>query len=88
MNGVTFVKAYTNTYWVTFESGQSGCIETHPKEDPRTVAAAHGIPRTIEPLPYPARPMLRRVTECPEFCYSPTTCKGRTACPKSYACSD
>lgn len=44
-------------------------------------------------LPYPARPRLYQITlskfgPCPSFCYSPEKCKGRSACPKSYACSE
>jgi hypothetical protein len=44
-------------------------------------------------LPYPANPRINRVVwprsgACPSFCYSPTTCAGRTSCPKSHSCVD
>lgn len=95
MNATDFKRAYTNTYWVTFENRTAGCITVLPDEDPLAVAAAIGTLKTIDSLPYPANPVLRRRAlrdeadvHCPEFCYSPQQCKGRTACPKSYACSE
>ena len=98
MTAADFKKAYTNTYWVTFTNGKRGGIECSLAEDPLAVASEFGEIRTIDSLPYPANPMLRRrelVSEkdkkwghCPEFCYSPEQCKGRTSCPKSYACTE
>ncbi|HVL65751.1 MAG TPA: hypothetical protein VM364_00685 [Vicinamibacterales bacterium] len=75
-------------FWITFEDGKRGSIEVRQGEDPRAIAATFGVVKTIDPLPYPATPQLRSVTGCPPFCYSPQTCKGRTSCPKSYACSE
>src|SRR5690348_9837100 len=93
-----FKKSYTNTYWVTFTNRGAGCITVSKDEDPIAVARELGDIKTINSLPYPARPVLRRrelVSEkdkewghCPEFCYTPEQCKGRTACPKNYACSE
>lgn len=41
-------------------------------------------------LPYPASPYLNgdESRGWPNFCFSPKECKGRTSCPKSYACSE
>ena len=87
-----FKKAYTGTYWVTFEDRTAGCIDCGKDEDPLAIAAVLGKLKTIDALPYPARPVLRRrpneTHPCPEFCYAPQQCKGRTACPQSYACSE
>jgi hypothetical protein len=89
---MAFKRAYTNTYWVSFEVGRSGTMVVTADEDPEVEAAKLGKVRAIESLPYPANPVLRRPAgeenPCPEFCYSPQQCKGRTACPKSYACSE
>jgi hypothetical protein len=91
---VKFKKAYTNTYWVTFEDRKAGCIECDPHEEPLVVASEFGQIRTIDSLPYPASPVLRRQPNpgpyghCPEFCYAPAQCKGCTACPQDYACSE
>ena len=85
-----FKKAYTNTYWVTFENGKAGCVTCTEAEDPLAVAGELGTVRTIDSLPYPAQPVLRRAAgdTCPEFCYKPQQCKGHTACPQRYACSE
>lgn len=90
-----FKKAYTNTYWVRFSDRGAGCITCGPDEDPVAVAGDFGAVAEIDSLPYPANPVIRRRAlrsandgHCPEFCYSPNTCKGRTACPKNYACSE
>ena len=95
MTTADFKKAYTNTYWVTFDGAKSGCITCAADEDPLAVAGEFGTIRTIDSLPYPANPVLRRRAlrnekdvHCPEFCYSPAQCKGRTSCPKNYACSE
>lgn len=90
-----FKKAYTNTYWVTFADRAGGCITVTKDEDPIAIAGVFGTLKTIDSLPYPANPVLRRRAlrdekdiHCPEFCYSPSQCKGRTSCPKNYACSE
>jgi hypothetical protein len=41
----------------------------------------------VSTLPYPAMPRFN-TDSCPDFCYSPEQCKGRTACPKSYSCTE
>lgn len=90
----SFKKACTNTYWVTFADRAAGCIDCSPDEDPLAIAGGLGQIKAIECLPYPARPVLHRYANpgphghCPEFCYAPQQCKGRTACPQSYACSE
>lgn len=99
MTTANFKKAYTNTYWVQFNGRASGCITVAENEDPIAVARELGDIKEIDALPYPANPVIRRHAltareeekgwgHCPEFCYSPSICKGRTSCPKSYACSE
>jgi len=76
-------------YWVTFTNRTPGSIETAKGEDPRTVAAAFGEVRTIDPIPYPSSPKLNDQTGCPPFCYAPAKeCKGLSSCPQSRACSE
>lgn len=69
------------SYWVHFEDRKSGCVEE------RGDAAQFGKVKEIFVLPYPADPQLTK-GDCPPFCFSPEQCKGRTACPKNYACSE
>lgn len=90
-----FKKAYTNTYWLTFNGRSAGCITVAPDEDPIAIAKELGDLKTIDCLPYPASPVLRRRAlrdekdvHCPDFCYTPQQCKGNTCCRKSYACSE
>jgi len=51
-------------------------------------AAQFGTVSSIDIIPYPAKPQLDVRWNCPSFCYSPETCKGKTSCPKSRACDD
>lgn len=89
-------KAYTKTWWVTFTKTSARCFEGEP-DDVEARAKAVGEIKTIRSLlPYPADPRVQpyrtrdygdgKQTACPSFCYSPSQCQGRTACPKNYAC--
>jgi hypothetical protein len=77
------------SYWITFvepithngRSYRAGCVNM--PED----AEAFGPVQRCEPLPYPADPQLT-TRGWPSFCYDPTTCQGRHACPKGHACSE
>ena len=85
-------------FWVTMETGSSACAYVDSEADARALAehaagTANGGPkvRSVQTLPYPARPRLDGVEgwgdkQCPSFCYDPKGCAGRTACPKSYSC--
>ncbi len=75
-------------WWVVFADGKkSRCFEG-AEADVRTRAAAIGEVKSVWVLPYPADPREEPMSECPSFCFSPTTCAGRTSCPKKYACSE
>jgi hypothetical protein len=80
----------TSSYWVTFSDRKPGSIEVSKGEDANAIARSFGDVKSIDILPYPADPKLNERGEhpCPAFCYSPRQCKGRTCCPKSYACSE
>ena len=43
--------------------------------------------KSRESLPYAAYPLIGSERQ-PQFCSSPKECKGRSSCPKSYACSE
>jgi hypothetical protein len=81
-------KAYTKTWWVTFANGvKARCFEGEP-DDVESRAKEIGAVRTIRSLPYPAEPRDQPNGPCPSFCYTPSSCQGRTSCPKNYACSE
>lgn len=82
-------------FWVDFEGRAPGCVEAPSLEEARDLAkelTGHEVTR-IDQLPYPANPRLNKVSygeygPCPSFCFTPTQCRGRGSCPKSYACSE
>ena len=90
------------TFWLTFTDGSQGCCQGESDFDAKRIAekltgktVKGGKYDNIDakPLPYPAAPVIWQldhpvVGKCPEFCYSPKQCAGRTSCPKSYACSE
>jgi len=76
-------------FWVTFTNRQASvCVEASSVEAARIVASEVGPVDQVRDLPYPASPRLGAQSDCPAFCYAPDTCAGRSACPKSYACSE
>ena len=76
-------------FWVHLANGKRGCIGAPNASDATAIAesATGSKVGRIWTLPYPAKPQLNE-TECPPFCYSPEKCKGNTACPQHYACSE
>lgn len=74
-------------WWVSFKVGKSLCYYG-TRTDVEKRAAERGVVLSIDTLPYPAEPMEPPVSKCPAFCYTPNECKGRTSCPKRYACSE
>lgn len=90
------------SYWLTFADGSQACCEGESEFDAKRIAenltgkkVAGGEYRDIaaKRLPYPASPIVWQFDhpvsgKCPPFCYSPTTCVGRSSCPKSRACSE
>lgn len=77
-------------YWIKFIGRTPACVEAANPQSARTLAKElTGCEVTAcDVLPYPASPQLNRVSGCPPFCHSPEQCKGRTACPQHYACSE
>lgn len=76
-------------FWVTFTSGQGVCVEAESKGQARRLVENEvpRVVRSIEQLPYPATPRVGLKTDCPAFCYTPNTCKGRSACPRRPSCT-
>lgn len=72
-------------YWVTYTNRGPGCVQGPSEPEARLIAATYGVVATIERLPYPAKPLLNEPESIP-FCYSPSTCAGRTCCPKRPSC--
>jgi hypothetical protein len=78
-------------YWISFTDGSKGyCEGTNAGDAMKRAQEITGKVAQDNPptLPYPAIPTIWKSTDCPPFCYSPEQCKGRTACPKNYACSE
>lgn len=91
-------------YWITFTDGSSGyCEGLSPYHAVQIAEKLSGkkvnIPdadkwkTNVQTLPYPATPVIWQFDDpvngkCPAFCHDPKNCKGRTACPKNYACSE
>lgn len=87
-------------YWFRFKTLKPVCVEV-AGDQYRIHAGAEEAARvhltadeqaqvsSVGTLPYPATPV-RNATKnsCPPFCYKPDQCKGRTACPQNYACSE
>lgn len=79
-------------YWVTMTNGRTGCVvldHMRPAALPAYLESL--VPdakvRLVQPLPYPANPKLDGNKSTP-FCVSPSTCAGRTSCPRAYACTE
>lgn len=76
-------------YWVKFTDGSAGCVSAPDRASAmRAVQGREGV-ASCDILPYPALPVLHTAPgdTCPPFCWSPETCRGRSSCPRAYACS-
>lgn len=83
--------------WVNFSDGQKGgYVEAASAEEAMKIAKEKTgrEPVSAKPIPYPARPIIfqgpghPKYGPCPPFCFTPEQCKGKTSCPKNYACSE
>lgn len=93
-----------NAYWIKFTDGTEACCEGQTDFDAQRIAekvsgkTVADKPNSwtagnVTPLPYPASPVLWQldhpvVGKCPTFCHAPKQCKGRTACPQNYSCTE
>ena len=84
-----------NPYWITFKDGSKGCCEGQSEFDAMRIAShfTGKIVMNAAVLPYPGGTILWQFEHpvlgiTPAFCTSPEKCKGRTSCPKPYACSE
>lgn len=76
-------------FWVGFNQRESGTIEAADIAEAREAGAVFGTVTTVAVIPYAANPMLRILTgQTLPLCYQPESCKGRTSCPNSRACSE
>lgn len=62
-------------YWVLFESGRRGTLEAPDSVKAAEKAAAMGPVKSIDRLPYAAKPYLENIG-APAFCWNPEECKG------------
>ena len=74
-------------FWVEFTDRGAGCIHAPSLSAAQAKAATFGAVKEVWTLPYGAWPALDGGRPG-DFCSSPSTCKGHTSCPKSYACSE
>lgn len=84
-----------NTFWIVFEDGTAGCCQGINQQHAKSIALKlkEKIVAEVFTLPYPATPVIWQFDdpvhgETPTFCTTPNQCKGRTACPKSYSCTE
>jgi hypothetical protein len=91
-----------NGYWLTFTDGSHGYCQGSNAYDAKKIAekltgkkVAGGEYKDISAaaLPYPASPVIWQLDhpvsgKCPEFCYSPEKCCGKTSCPQKYSCTE
>ena len=73
-------------FWIDFALGGSGCLEANDRDAAIEAGRAIREVRDVNVIPYPSQPYLSDI-ECPDFCYQPSRCKGRTACPQNPSCT-
>lgn len=83
------------TFWITFENGAKASCDGESEYDSKMIAEKLSGKKVsvIKPLPYPAKPSIWIYKhpihgECPQFCYKPNECCGKTACPQNYSCTE
>lgn len=82
-------------YWITGGT-KGGCVEAQDEAHAIEIARAHGCEGDLvaRRLPYPATPRLGPwwitpgLGPTPAFCWAPSECAGRSACPKRPSCVD
>lgn len=83
-------------YWVTFDSGESLCVEAKTEKEAVSRVSNRSV-KDIKCLPYPAMPRLEpyksfvingQEYHIPSFCWKPNECAGKYSCPQRYACND
>lgn len=89
------------TFWLTFTDGSTGSCgganefdakQIAEKLTGKTVAGGQYQNIAAKPLPYPAVGSIWRFEhpvngKCPEFCYTPKKCAGKTSCPNNPSCT-
>ncbi len=83
------------TFYIKLESGTTASCQGESAMDAKSIAKAITGKNVIEVwnLPYPSANCLWKhdhpvYGQTPSFCYEPEDCKGRTSCPKRYACTE
>lgn len=74
-------------YWMM---PQNVCVEAKSPEEAKEILLRElgQVAEEVKELPYPAGNRVGPQSNCPSFCYTPTTCAGRKSCPQNYACSE
>lgn len=93
MSDETPRRFYTYYFWL--DTGQSGTVyanDTNHALDLVKNVYPHSIVKKYGYIPYPATPDLLdpppEWKNHPRFCYSPSKCVGKTACPKMRSCAE
>lgn len=80
-------------WWITFSDRKQACAGYVTEEEANVLANSAGDVVNMERLPYPASPRLDDNEgwgdgQFPSFCHSPNKCKGHSACPQPYSCTN
>lgn len=90
------------SFWLKFTDGTSASCQGDSAYDARQIAekvsgksvvGGKFDASEILPLPYPAEPSVWKFDhpcygKTPSFCFKPSQCKGKTACPQPYSCTE
>ncbi len=77
-----------NCYWVRFQDRPCGSLEADSVEQATELASKYGEVAEVSTLPYLAEPKLDESSKRIAFCWKPEECKGHTACPRRYSCTE
>jgi len=77
-------------YWVEFKNHKPGTVDANDEAEAKEIASAITKDEVISAsiLPYGAHPRLDKANRGGDFCFDPEQCKGRSSCPRRYACSE
>jgi hypothetical protein len=84
-----------SAYWIEFDGHKSSCVEADTEQEAKHIASdlTGKTVTACAVIPYPAEPRLNKVEHpqwgiTPSFCFKPESCKGHTACPQRYSCTE
>lgn len=77
-------------YRTDLTNGHSVCITAESEAEALATAKHIGwkFPKVLYTTPYPTHPKLNPGDGCPAFCLDKPECRGRSACPRAYSCTE